>query len=58
MDVVEDLVAACVQAMAEPEPRSAVREALSRAVSDPRLAGAFGEPRAGFDILYLSLIHI
>ena len=54
MDVVEDLVAACVQAMAETEPRSAVREAVSRAVADPRLAHTFGEPSAGFDILYRS----
>jgi len=54
MDVVEDLVAACVQAMTETEPRSAVREAVSRAVADPGLAHAFGEPRAGFDILYRS----
>ena len=54
MDVVEDLLTACVQAMAEPEPRAAVRDAVSRAVADPKLARACGEPKAGFDILYRS----
>jgi predicted metal-dependent enzyme (double-stranded beta helix superfamily) len=44
----DELVAECIAAVAEPEPRLAVREILRRAVREP--AGYGGH--VGFDVLY------
>jgi len=43
---VDDLIAACLAAGQEPEPRQALKEVLARAVSDPGLAEALPPTRA------------
>lgn len=49
----DELVQQCVSAVADPDPRLAVRDVLHRAVSRPGLpAEALGEPTPGLDILH------
>jgi predicted metal-dependent enzyme (double-stranded beta helix superfamily) len=48
------LVATCVAAMAEPDPRSAVREILSRSVGDKGLTDGLRHPSAGLNVIYRS----
>jgi predicted metal-dependent enzyme (double-stranded beta helix superfamily) len=50
----DDLVAACVDAMAESDPRGAVRAILTRSVADRRLAEALEGPSAGLNVLHHS----
>ena len=50
----EGLVAACLEAIAEPDPRGAVREVLERATANSKLADALGTPAAGLNVLYNS----
>jgi predicted metal-dependent enzyme (double-stranded beta helix superfamily) len=52
MGATDDLVAECVQAAAEPDPRGAVREVLDRAVASRKLADALRTPAAGLTVLY------
>ncbi len=54
MTTTDDLVAACTEAMAEPDPRGAVREVLARSVVDRRLTDTLRRPSAGLNVLYLS----
>jgi predicted metal-dependent enzyme (double-stranded beta helix superfamily) len=54
MGTTDELVAACVDAMTEPDPRRAVREILSRSVADRQLADALEQPSAGLNVLYRS----
>jgi predicted metal-dependent enzyme (double-stranded beta helix superfamily) len=55
MITTDDLVVACVNAMAESDPRAAVREILTRSVADRRFGHALGGRSAGFNVLYRSL---
>ena len=48
-----ELVAGCVEAMHESDPRGAVREVLDRAITDGSLSGGV-ESAAGLNILYRS----
>jgi predicted metal-dependent enzyme (double-stranded beta helix superfamily) len=52
MVAMEELVAECVEAVAEQDPRGAVREVLERAVANRRLVDALGDPAAGLTVLY------
>jgi len=54
MIATDDLVAACVHAMAESDPKAAVREILTRCVADRRFGDALAGPSAGFNVLYRS----
>jgi len=54
MATTDDLVAACEDAMAEPDLRGAVREILTRSVADQRLADDLKRPSAGLNVLYRS----
>ena len=54
MTTTDDLVSACAEAMAEPDPRGAVREVLARSVVDRRLTDTLRSPSAGLNVLYLS----
>jgi predicted metal-dependent enzyme (double-stranded beta helix superfamily) len=54
MATTDDLVAECVEAMAESDPRGAVREILTRSVANQRLADALERPSAGLNVLYRS----
>jgi predicted metal-dependent enzyme (double-stranded beta helix superfamily) len=49
---VDELVAGCVGAVAESNPRGAVREVLARATSNRRLADALGDSAPGLTVLY------
>lgn len=53
MDV-DQLVAECVEAITEGEPRTAIRTVLDRALADGQLAGAVGTPLSGLNTLYRS----
>lgn len=52
MGVVDDLVAQCIAARDEDDPRRAVKEVVAQAVADGRLAQELGEPAAGLNVLY------
>jgi predicted metal-dependent enzyme (double-stranded beta helix superfamily) len=52
MAVTDELVARCVDAIAEQDPLGAVRQVLEQAVAGRRLASAFAEPTAGLNVLY------
>ena len=52
MAATDELVAGCVDAIAEQDPRRAVREVLEQAVASRRLVDAFGNPTAGLNVLY------
>ena len=52
MVTVEELVAECMEAVAESDPRAAVREVLARAVASRELADGFGGPTAGLTVLH------
>lgn len=54
MATTEDLVAACAEAMTEPDPRGAVREILARSVVDRRLTDTLKAPEPGLKFLYRS----
>ena len=54
MATTDELVAACVDAMIEPDPRGAVREILARSVVDRRLTDTLKDPSAGLNVLYRS----
>ena len=47
----DELVAQCVDAITETEPRLAIRSVLERALSDRQLADTLGAPHAGLNIL-------
>jgi predicted metal-dependent enzyme (double-stranded beta helix superfamily) len=59
---VEKLVAECVEAIADPDPRGAIREALDRAVATRDLADTLGDPVAGLTVLHnapdLTIINV
>jgi predicted metal-dependent enzyme (double-stranded beta helix superfamily) len=48
----DDLVAGCMDAVAEQDPRRAVREVLEQAVASRKLMDAFGDPTAGLTVMY------
>jgi predicted metal-dependent enzyme (double-stranded beta helix superfamily) len=50
----DELVVACIEAIAEPDPRGAVREVLSRFVADGALIESRVESTAGLHVLYRS----
>ncbi|HEV3281363.1 MAG TPA: hypothetical protein VG032_07140 [Acidimicrobiales bacterium] len=52
MVATDELVAGCVDAIAEQDPRRAVREVLEQALASRRLADVFGNPTAGLNVLY------
>jgi predicted metal-dependent enzyme (double-stranded beta helix superfamily) len=52
MATVDDLVTECVDAIAEQDPRGAVREVLDRALVKGKLADSLGDPAAGLTVLY------
>jgi predicted metal-dependent enzyme (double-stranded beta helix superfamily) len=52
MVATDELVAGCMDAIAEQDPRRAVREVLEQAVTSRRLVDAFGNPTAGLHVLY------
>jgi predicted metal-dependent enzyme (double-stranded beta helix superfamily) len=55
MAATDGLVAACREAMHEPDPRGAIREVLARVVTDGTLSdGNQGDAAAGLNILYRS----
>ncbi len=54
MAVTDELVAACIEARAEQEPRGAVREVLSRVVADGSLTESRAESTPGLHMLYRS----
>ena len=54
MATTDDLVAACVDAMAESDPRGGVRDVLTRAVADHRVVDALERPSPGLNVLYRS----
>jgi predicted metal-dependent enzyme (double-stranded beta helix superfamily) len=54
MATTDDLVAACVDAVAESDLRGAVRDILTRAVADPRLVDELEHRKAGLNVLYCS----
>ena len=49
---VEDLVAECLEAVAEDEPRKAVRGVLERTLAGGQLAGTLGRQPGGLNVLY------
>ena len=50
---VDEVVEQCVQAVADPDPRLAVRDVLERIAAQPSaLAERLGDPTVGLDILY------
>src|SRR5271165_3396808 len=54
MAAIDELVAACIEAIGESDPRMAVREVLLRVVTDRTLPESRAEPTAGLHILYRS----
>ena len=52
MAVADELVAGCVDAIAEQDPRGAVREVLEQALASRKLGDAFSNPTAGLNVLY------
>jgi predicted metal-dependent enzyme (double-stranded beta helix superfamily) len=50
----DDLVAACVEAMADSDPRGAVRDILTRSVAGQQLADDLARLSAGLNVLYRS----
>src|SRR5271165_2962265 len=54
MATTDELVAMCVEAMTEPDPRGAVREILARSVADERLTDGLRDPSAGLNVIYRS----
>jgi predicted metal-dependent enzyme (double-stranded beta helix superfamily) len=48
----DDLVADCVDAVAEPDPRRATRAVLERVLAGGQLANALREPTGGLNVLY------
>ena len=54
MSTTDDLVAACIDAMSEPDPRGAVREILARSLVDRWLTDTLKHPSAGLKVLYCS----
>ena len=54
MTATDDLVAACMAAVAEPDPRGAVREVLARVVTDGALTERRAEFAVGLHVLYRS----
>jgi predicted metal-dependent enzyme (double-stranded beta helix superfamily) len=54
MTSIDELVAACVEAMTESDPQGAVRDILTRSVSDRRMTDTFKAPSAGLKILHRS----
>jgi predicted metal-dependent enzyme (double-stranded beta helix superfamily) len=52
MAATDELVVGCMDAIAEPDPRRAVREVLEQAVASRRLVDAFDDPTAGLNVLY------
>ena len=47
----DELVAECVEAASEPDPRGAVGEVLRRALANRKLAGELKNPAAGLTVL-------
>lgn len=54
MTTIDDLVAACAEAIAQSDPRGAVREILGRFVVDRGLTDTLKDPAAGLKVLYRS----
>jgi len=52
MVATDELVVGCVDAIAEHDPRRAVREVLEQAVANRRLVDGFGDPIPGLNVLY------
>ena len=52
MVVTDELVAGCVDAIAEQDPRGAVREVLKQALAGRKLGETFSNPTAGLNVLY------
>jgi predicted metal-dependent enzyme (double-stranded beta helix superfamily) len=52
MGATDELVAGCVQAVAEADPRGAVREVLERTVATAKLADELGSSCGGLTVLY------
>jgi predicted metal-dependent enzyme (double-stranded beta helix superfamily) len=52
MTRVDELVAGCVEAMGETEPRRAVREVLERSLADGKLEAELEGSRSGLNVLY------
>ena len=52
MAVTDELVVGCVDAIAEKDPRGAVREVLEQALASRKLGDAFSNPTAGLNVLY------
>jgi predicted metal-dependent enzyme (double-stranded beta helix superfamily) len=50
----EDLVAACVEAIGEPEPRGAIRDILTEFVTSRATTGHSDDPAVGLRVLYRS----
>ena len=48
----DELVAECLVAVGEHDPRLATRAVLERALADPQLAAAFDDPPVGVNVLY------
>lgn len=48
----DELVAQCVEAIGEGEPRLAIRAVLERALSDGQLAATVGTPASGLNVLH------
>jgi len=60
---IEELIGACQSAIAEPEPRRAVREVVARAVSEPGAMGDVLQPsEGGLTLLHqaddLTILHV
>jgi predicted metal-dependent enzyme (double-stranded beta helix superfamily) len=59
---VDDLIADCRSALAESEPRRAVREVVARAVSSPGVAEALAPSEGGLTLLHqsdeLTVLHV
>jgi predicted metal-dependent enzyme (double-stranded beta helix superfamily) len=54
MSTTEELVAACREALAEPDPKGPIREILLGSVTDGRMADRLKYPSAGLNVLYRS----
>jgi len=52
MVATDELVAGCVDAITEQDPRGAVREVLQHALASRKLGASLGEQAAGLNVLY------
>jgi predicted metal-dependent enzyme (double-stranded beta helix superfamily) len=51
---IDEFVAACVEALTEPDPRGAVRDVLARSVGDRWLTDSLKDPSAGLNMIHRS----